>query len=77
MESFAKKSFESSKELLLPGITRNHCINNEIDQSLFSVIQSPNRKTILAAVGVVTLSSMAFLAKTFIDGYRDIWIKQK
>ena len=77
MKNFAQKKMESTKEYLLPGITRNHCINNEIDQSIFSMIQSPNRRTILSAVGVITLSAMAFLAKTFIDGYRDVWIKQR
>jgi len=73
----AKKRFESTKEYLLPGITRNHCINDEIHQSIFSMIQSPNRKTILATIGVVTLSAMAFVAKNFIDGYRDVWIKKQ
>ena len=77
MSNFSKKKFESSKDYLLPGITRNHCINDEIHQSIFSMIQSPNRKTILAAIGVITLGSMAFMAKTFIDGYRDVWIKKR
>ena len=77
MKSFSKKKLDSTQEFLLPGITRNHCINDEIHQSIFSMIQSPNRRTILAAVGVITLASMAFLAKTFIDGYRDVWVKQK
>ena len=30
MKNFAQKKMESTKEYLLPGITRNHCINNEI-----------------------------------------------
>lgn len=77
MKSFSKKKLESTQEYLLPGITRNHCINDEIHQSIFSMIQSPNRRTILASVGVITLGAMAFLAKTFIDGYRDIWIKKR
>ncbi len=77
IKNFSKKKFESTKEYLLPGITRNHCINNEVHQSIFSMIQSPNRRTILAAVGVITLGAMAFLAKTFIDGYRDVWVKRK
>ena len=77
MKNFSKKKFESTKEFLLPGITRNHCINDEIHQSIFSMIQSPNRRTILSAVGVITLGSMAFLAKTFIDGYRDVWVKKQ
>ena len=77
MKNFSKKKFESTQEYLLPGITRNHCINDEIHQSIFSMIQSPNRRTILAAIGVITLGSMAFLAKTFIDGYRDVWVKKR
>ncbi len=77
MKNFSKKKLDSTQEYLLPGITRNHCINNEIHQSIFSMIQSPNRRTILSAIGVITLGAMAFLAKTFIDGYRDVWIKQK
>ena len=77
MKNFSKKKFESTQEYLLPGITRNHCINDEIHQSIFSMIQSPNRITILAAIGVITLGSMAFLAKTFIDGYRDVWVKKR
>ena len=77
IKNSSKKRFESSKEYLLPGITRNHCINDEIHQSIFSMIQSPNRKTILATIGVITLSAMAFIAKNFIDGYRDVWIKKQ
>ena len=66
MKNFSKKKLESTKEYLLPGITRNHCINDEIHQSIFSMIQSPNRKTILSAIGVIALGSMAFVAKNFI-----------
>ena len=77
ISQFSKKKFESSKEYLLPGITRNHCINDEIHQSIFSMIQSPNRKTILASLGVITLASMALLAKNFVDGFKDVWIKRQ
>ncbi|MBQ7126708.1 hypothetical protein IJO12_06445 [bacterium] len=77
IKNFSKKKFESTEEYLLPGITRNHCINNEIDQSIFSMVQSPNRRTILSFVGVVTLASMAFIAKNFIDGCKDIWVKKQ
>lgn len=77
IKNFSKKKLNSSEEFLLPGITRNHCINDEIHQSIFSMIQSPNRRTILASIGVITLATMAFLSKTFIDGFRDIWVKRK
>ena len=77
MKNFSKKKLDSTKEYLLPGITRNHCINDEIHQSIFSMIQSPNRRTILSALGVITLGAMAFMAKTFIDGVRDVWVKRR
>lgn len=77
MKKFSKGRLESTKEYLLPGITRNHCINNEIHQSIFSMIQSPNRKTILASLGVITLGSMAFMGKIFIDGFKEVWIKKR
>ena len=77
MKKFSKGKLESSKEYLLPGITRNHCINNEIHQSIFSMIQSPNRKTILASLGVITLGSMAFMGKIFIDGFKEVWVKKQ
>jgi len=77
MKKFSKNKLESSKEYLLPGITRNHCINDEIHQSIFSMIQSPNRKTILASLGVITLGAMAFTGKIFIDGFKEVWVKKQ
>lgn len=77
IKNFSKKKFQSTEEYLLPGITRNHCINNEIHQSIFSMIQSPNRRTILASIGIITLASMAFIAKNFIDGFKEIWVKKR
>ncbi len=77
IKSFSKKKFQSTQEYLLPGITRNHCINDEIHQSIFSMIQSPNRRTILSAVGVISLASMAFIAKNFVDGFKEIWVKKQ
>ena len=77
MKKFSKGKLESSKEYLLPGITRNHCINDEIHQSIFSMIQSPNRKTILASLGVITLGAMAYMGKIFIDGFKEVWVKSQ
>lgn len=77
MKRFSKGKLEATKEYLLPGITRNHCINNEIHQSIFSMIQSPNRKTILASLGVITLGSMGFMGKIFTDGLKEVWVKKQ
>jgi len=61
----------------LPSMTRNVCINDEINQSIYRMVASPSKKAVGAAVGVASIASMAFLAKTFCDGYRDIWVKKK
>ena len=77
VKKFSGNKLKSSKEYLLPGITRNHCINDEIHQSIFSMIQSPNRKTILASLGVIILGAMAFMGKIFIDGFKEVWVKKQ
>lgn len=61
----------------LPTITRNVTLNEETHQALYQIIQSPNQKTILAGVGVLTLTALAFMGKTFFDGFKDVWIKKK
>ena len=50
---------------------------DRVKESIFSMIQSPNRKTILAAVGVISLAAMAFMLKTFADGFKEVWVKKK
>ena len=46
-------------------------------QLIYQFVQNPNKKTFIAGAGVLTLSAMAFMGKTFLDGYKDIWIKRK
>lgn len=41
------------------------------------MIQSPTRKTIHAGVGVLTLTAMGFMGKTFFDGFKDVWVKKR
>ena len=46
-------------------------------QLVYQYIQNPNKKTLLAGLGVLTLSTMAFMGKDVFDGYKDIWVKRK
>lgn len=64
-------------EKKLPTLTRNLAINEETHQAIYQMIQCPNQKTILAGVGVLTLSAMAFMGKIFIDGFKDVWVKKR
>ncbi len=61
----------------LPTTTRNVTLNDETHQALYQIIQSPNKKTILAGLGVLTLTVLAFAGKMFFDGFKDIWIKKQ
>ena len=61
----------------LPSLTRNVCINEEINQAIYRMVASPSKKAIKATLGVASLASMAFMSKTFCDGFRDVWVKKK
>ena len=66
-----------SNEKRLPATTRNVALNEETHQALYQMIQSPTRKTILAGIGVLTLTAMAFMGKTFFDGFKEVWVKKR
>lgn len=61
----------------LPSLTRNLAMNQETHQAMYQVVQCPNQKTILAAIGILTISAMGFMGKMFIDGFKDIWVKKR
>lgn len=73
----AKIAKELNSKKWLPALTRNVNLSKENYQVIYQMIQSPNKITFLAGFGVLTLSAMAFMGKTFFDGYRDIWVKRK
>lgn len=61
----------------LPSTTRNVAINEETHQAIYRMIKNPTPKTILAGSGVLALTAMAFMGKTFFDGYKEVWVKKK
>ena len=73
----AKASKNLSKEKWLPAVTRNVNLSKETSQVIYQMVQSPNSKTFIAGAGVLTLSAMAFMGKTFFDGFKDIWVKRR
>ena len=73
----AKIATDLAKEKWLPTVTRNVSLNEETTQAIYQMIQNPNRRTIIAGTGVLGLTAMAFMGKTFLDGYKDIWVKRK
>jgi len=73
----AKISKNLAKEKWLPAVTRNVNLSKETSQIIYQMVQSPNKKTFIAGAGVLALSAMAFMGKTFFDGYKEIWVKRK
>ena len=81
MSAFVKRNtkinLKISNEKRLPATTRNVALNEETHQALYQMIQSPTRKTIHAGIGVLTLTAMAFMGKTFFDGFKEVWVKKR
>ena len=81
LSAFVKRNtrinLKITDEKRLPATTRNVALNEETHQALYQMIQSPTRKTIHAGIGVLTLSAMAFISKTFFDGFKDVWVKKR
>ncbi|MCM1265262.1 MAG: hypothetical protein NC200_03600 [Candidatus Gastranaerophilales bacterium] len=73
----AKNAVDIDLAKKLPSITRNVCVNKEIDQAIYRVVANPTKKTLMAAAGLAVFSSMAFMGKTFCEGFRDVWVKKK
>ena len=73
----AKDAVDVDLAKKLPSLTRNVCINKEMDQAIYRLVANPNKKTAMAAAGLAVLSSMAFMGKTFAEGFRDVWVKKK
>ena len=73
----AKDAVDVDLAKKLPSLTRNVCINKEMDQAIYRLVANPNKKTAMAAAGLGVLSSMAFMGKTFCEGFKDVWVKKK
>ena len=61
----------------VPPTVRNVAINDETFQALYRIVECPNYKTIQAGVGVFALTAMAFMGKTFFDGFKEVWVKKR
>lgn len=73
----AKVSVGLAKEKWLPTVTRNVQLSKETYQVIYQMVQNPNKKTFIAGAGVFAMSVMAFMGKTFFDGFKDVWVKRK
>ena len=72
----AKDAVDVDLAKKLPSMTRNVCVNKEIDQAIYRLVANPAKKTAMAAAGLAVFSSMAFMGKAFCEGFRDVWVKK-
>lgn len=68
---------EIASKQALDSLTRNVSITNENIQGIYQMVHCPNKKTIMAATGVIAVGAMAFMGKIFMDGFKDVWVKKK
>ena len=61
----------------VPPTVRNVAINDESFQALYRIVECPNYRTIQAGCGVFALTAMAFMGKTFFDGFKEVWVKKR
>ena len=75
---------KSSKTLLkaknfeqLPDLAINMNIKEEPHFAIYRAIRDPNLKNMLGAVGVFLMSGITLVAKNFVDGAKEIWLKKQ
>jgi len=81
LTGFVKYSAKIAKNLpeekWLPTLTRNVNLSKEQHQIMYQMVQSPNNKTFIAGTGTLTLGAMAFMGQTFLEGFKEVWVKRK
>ncbi len=61
----------------LPEVPKNLAINSEPHFVTYLMIQDPNTRTVLGALGVFVLSAAGLVGKNFVDGVKSIWVRKK
>lgn len=66
------KNFEK-----LPDLAVNMNIKEETEFAIYRAIRDPNFTNIMGAIGVFIMSGVTIIAKNFVEGAQEIWIKKK
>lgn len=76
-----KKSAEIKKNLkpwqTLQEVTKHVSVNDEPHLAMLLMIRDPNYRNVMGALGVFVLSSIGFVAKNYVDGIKEIWVRKK
>ncbi len=61
----------------LPNLGMNMNIKQEHEFGAYMALRNPNKKTILAMIGIFLMSGLTLLGKNLVDGVQEIWVKKK
>lgn len=61
----------------LPNLGMNMNIKQEHEFGTYMALRNPNKKTILAMVGIFLTSGITLIGKNLVDGIQEIWLKKK
>ncbi len=61
----------------LPQLAFNMNIRDESEFATYMALRNPNKKTILAMIGVILASGVTLAGKNLVDGIKDIWVKKR
>lgn len=73
--SLNSKNLTRGEKLPLLGMNMN--IREEHEFAAYMALRNPNKKTILAMIGVFLVSGITLIGKNFIDAIKDIWVKKR
>ncbi len=61
----------------LPNLGMNMNIKQEHEFGTYMALRNPNKKTILAMIGIFIASGLSVIGKNLVDGVQEIWVKKK
>ncbi len=61
----------------LPNLGMNMNIKQEHEFGTYMALRNPNKKTILAMIGIFITSGLSLIGKNLVDGVQEIWLKKK
>ncbi len=77
LSSSSKKILNSKSFEQLPDLAVNMNIKQEPQFAIYRAIRDPNYKNILGASAVIIMSGITIIAKNFVDGLKEIWLKKQ
>lgn len=76
LKGYSNKLLNKADLIQPEDLARNVNIKEEPDFAMFRALREPNKENILGLLGVGLMSGFTLAAKSFVDGFKEIWIKK-